>query len=141
MNQYLHQLSTMKGVEASVIGIDFDGTIAKQIPYQGPGVFGEPVASAAAAMKYIKSLGYMIAIYTSRGTNSYRAIREYMFKHKILFDYINENPHTLKFKDSNIVKPNYDIYIDDKNIRFCGNWANTIQDIKKHKFPYWMKDR
>lgn len=141
MSKYLHPLCTMREVDYPCIGVDFDGTLSQQISYQGPGVFGDPVAGAAQAMTYLQSLGYKVAIYTSRGPASYDFIRQYCMEHNIPFDYINENPHTTIFdpNDCNIVKPNFDLYIDDKAVRFNGNWKSIVNSIVDIKFPYWLK--
>ena len=87
-----------------------------------------------------RSLGYKIAVYTSRGPESYDAIREWCKEHKIEVDFINDNPFCNHFSHAEN-KPVFDIYIDDKNIRFENNWKDIVRNIRNFIYPWWMKDR
>lgn len=111
------------------IAVDFDGTIAKYDGWSGIGEFGEPIENAKWALDLMKEkLDYTIIIHTCR--LEIPAVREYLVKHNIPFDYINHNPENIEF-DLNPLKIKADVYIDDRAIRFTGSWSETIGELTR----------
>lgn len=107
------------------ICIDIDGTISHFIEWQGPTVFGEVIPGAAENIQRLKDADYFIIIYTTRTDKD--EIAEFLNRNSIPFDAINENPQ----QPDNAIggKPIADVYIDDRNVPFNGDWDKTFQDI------------
>lgn len=113
----------------NTIAIDFDGTIAEYDGWKGVGVFGKPIKGAVGSINSLKKEGWKIIIWTTRGETE--LIREYLSKHEIPFDSINENllgtPKNVSDK-----KVTADIYIDDRAIRF-NSWKDTLERVGQIK--------
>ncbi len=111
------------------ICIDIDGTICHYIDWQGPNVFGEILPGAVENITKLREAGYFIIIYTTRADK--QAVKRFLKKKGIPYDAINENPN----QPANAVggKPLADIYIDDRNIPFNGDWNKTYQDAVTFK--------
>lgn len=105
--------------------IDLDGTIVHYKEWEGETIFGDPVEGVQNALGELKSEGWSIIIYTTRGNKE--LIADYLRKNSIPFDYINENPDQPKNAFSG--KPYAEAYIDDRGIQFNGNWKATINDV------------
>lgn len=105
--------------------IDIDGTICHYIEWQGATVFGEIIPGAVENIRKLKDCGCFIIIYTTRADKF--AIAEFLNRNKIPYDSINENPH----QPDNAIggKPIADVYVDDRNVPFEGNWEKTYKDI------------
>jgi hypothetical protein len=108
-----------------VIAVDFDKTINKyKDGWQGKGIYDEPFEDTALYLNKLKELGCTIIINTCR--NEQEEIKKYLNQNKIPFDYINKNinknPNTSNKIDA-------DAYVDDKAIRFNGNWEKTFEDL------------
>ena len=101
--------------------VDFDGTIIKKAP---DGKF-RMHNGAKAALDQMKANGYEIIIFTSRCADSENrnakentaVIHNYLTKNKIPHDRITAE------------KISADYYIDDKAIRFVGNWDHVMEKI------------
>jgi hypothetical protein len=115
------------------VAIDFDGVISKYKSYEGKGVFGEPTPCCVEAIKALKDRGWIVIIHTTRSET--HQIKEYLDKHMVAYDYINYNPENID-RGCNMGKPLADIYIDDRAVRFNGDWMHTIEEVLNFK-PYW----
>jgi len=105
--------------------VDLDGTIAHYKGWVDEAHFGEPITGVQAALEKLRSAGWKIIIFTTRGNRE--LIRAYLEKHAIPFDYINENPEQpLGASDG---KPIADAYVDDRGIQFNGDWAATAEEV------------
>ncbi len=124
-----------KKTKAKSICIDFDGTIAKYEGFKGKGIFGDPIPGTKEATEQLRSAGYKIIIHTTRSETG--SISEYLNKHNIIYDYINFNPDNFELQLSPH-KPVADLYIDDRAIKFEGNWKDTMQQITDYK-EWWRK--
>lgn len=100
---------------------DFDDTLYHRST-------GEPIAGAAEALRQLHTDGYTILISSSRMNPELwgdlvqfreKEIVEWMEKHKIPYNKI------VPFK------PAADPYIDDKALRFEGDWEKTLEEIIK----------
>lgn len=107
------------------ICIDIDGTISHFIEWQGPTVFGEVISGAAENIQRLRNAGYFIIIFTTRADKD--IIAEFLSRNSIPFDAINENPS----QPENAIggKPIADVYLDDRNVPFDGDWDKAYQNI------------
>ncbi len=122
--------------DQKAIAIDFDAVVSEYYGWQGKGVFGVPVKGAKESLDWLKQAGYRVIINTSRQETW--LIAEYMEKHSIPYDYINFNPENVRLHLSP-VKVVADVYIDDRALRFDGNWKKTLLEAVHFK-PWWKKD-
>jgi hypothetical protein len=101
-----------------ILAIDFDGVIhdPKRVPPKHR--MGVPIDGAIKAMQQLRQAGHVLIIYTVRG-NSEGGIRS-------CEDWLNY--FDIPFDRVTAYKPNADIYIDDKAIRF-ETWEQTLEGI------------
>jgi len=118
-----------------VIAIDFDGTIAEYKGFKGKGIFGKPIKGVNFVLNKLKNEGHTLVINTTR--LEIHQVGEYLEKHDIPYDYINHNPEDIK-RQLHPCKVDADIYIDDKALRFEGDWNKTLLEIREHKL-WWRK--
>ena len=111
------------------ICIDIDGTIVHYEDWKGDYHFGSIVPGAIEAMKELKSQGWYIIIYTTRGNKS--AVESFLNCNGIPFDSINENPH--QPENAKGGKPIADVYLDDRAVTFEGNWGKTVELVNNFK--------
>jgi len=113
--------------------VDLDGTIASyKDGWQSEEHYGEPIPGVQEALQRLKDNGWRIIIFTTRGDN--KRTSAYLKKHNIPFDYINENPDQPPGTSDKLIA---DVYIDDRGIRFNGDWAKTIDEVLA--FSPWEK--
>ncbi|KKN59089.1 hypothetical protein LCGC14_0545690 [marine sediment metagenome] len=105
------------------IAIDFDGVLAHYKPGMASrDEHGLPLTHARVALEQLKHVhGYSIIIWTSRPIT--RNLKRWLSKFSIPFDKI-------------IQKPDCHMFIDDRAIKFNGDWNETIQEIKQFK-EWW----
>ena len=98
---------------------DFDGVLHDYSKgFQGENVFGDMITGADVATKVLKKNGNTIIIYTTRPVTD--ELKAWLKEKNISYDYINENPDQPKGAEG--CKLIADIYIDDRSIRFSGDW-------------------
>lgn len=112
-----------------IVCVDLDGTISHYVEWVDETTFGSLVLGADLALRELKSKGYTIIIYTTRGNK--KLIAEFLGKNGIPFDYINENPNQPKNAIGG--KPIADIYVDDRGLQFNGDWKDTLNKILSFK--------
>jgi len=106
------------------VAIDLDGTIAtmykkfdaKSIPKPRPGV--------QKALKEFQRLGYRIIIFTVRGDK--KLIGDYLHKHDLPYDYINENPDQPPYSSGKVTA---DVYVDDRGISALPSWDKIQKQV------------
>lgn len=110
-----------------IVAVDFDGTIAHYDGWQGPGIFGDPIAGCKEALEDLKQRGYRIVVFTTRGVDL-EDVRRYLVGHDIPFDEVNENcsgtPDNLSHR-----KVIADVYIDDRAMHFDGSWKGIPDKV------------
>jgi len=121
-----------------VVCIDFDGVIHEYDGFKGPGVFNGPVAGAAEALRYLKDAGWVVIIYTTRA--EVELIADWLIEHNILFDEINQHHETYN-NPMNPGKPHADVYVDDKAVRFEGDWDDTLNQLVYSEIRPWWERR
>lgn len=113
--------------------IDFDGVIADyRGGWRGENVFGDLLPGARDGILSLKDNGYKIIINTARRDT--QALRDYLDDNGIPFDDVNNvcDPETGRCR-----KPHADVYIDDRAIRFDGDWAEAVTEVLG--FVPWQK--
>jgi len=114
--------------ETKAICVDFDGVIA-ELPVD-INSFGSMIPGAPEAISELKALGYRIIIHTTRPSHREHKERLVAFlqRHGIPFDEINANSQC----EWEAEKPMADLYIDDRALRFEGDWTQTLSAAKRH---------
>jgi len=115
------------GMNKKKILVDLDRTLHQYSEGWSDGtVYDPPIAGAREAMNELKERGYEIVIFSARTGKSKpdwkeqeRMVREWLIKYDIPFDMITSEKLPAEF------------YIDDRAVRFEGNWAATLQVIKQ----------
>ena len=123
-----------KKLRDRIIAVDFDSTIAHYDGWKGQGIFGKPIQSVQWALGKFKELGATVVIHTCRRETN--LVTKYLNEHKIPFDYVNFSPRNKKLKLSE-AKIGADVYIDDRAIRFSGEWHETYRQVVN--FTRWEK--
>ena len=103
------------------LSIDFDDTLCSRSSKQ-------PIQGAVEALKQLKSEGYTILISSSR-MNPELWGDLVKFREKEIADWMNQ--YSIPYDKIVLYKPSADVYIDDKALRFEGDWKITLGEIKK----------
>lgn len=100
------------------LAIDFDGVLHDPKRRKQGYKMGMPIVGAVESMKVLQKAGHLLIIHTIWATNpaGINAIRDWLEYFSIPFDFITAN------------KPDADLYIDDKAIKF-ENWAQIMDLI------------
>lgn len=106
------------------IYIDFDGVLNKYVGWKGSAELFEPQNGAVEFLNKL-SQNYEIYIFTTRNPFN---IAEWLIKYD-LRQYISNI--------TNIKEPAY-AYIDDRAIKFEGNYSNILAQLEDFK-PYWQE--
>lgn len=119
------------------IAIDFDGVLHRYSRgWNGGIIYDEPVKGTREALEWLKDQGYIIYIYTGRTNSEFRhqgeddqakAIERWLNKYNIPYDKV--------WLDG---KPAAHIYLDDRAIRFNGDWKEILGSIENSE-PWWKK--
>lgn len=117
------------------VAIDFDAVVSHYYGWQGKGVFGVPIKGARESLDLLRKAGRRVIIHTSRVETW--LIAEYMKKHSIPYHFINHNPDNVYYHLSPL-KVAADVYVDDRALRFDGNWEKTFTEIINF-VPWWKK--
>lgn len=106
---------------------DFDGVLAMYEGWKGRNHFGEPVPGMRELLQDLKSDGWRIVVFTTRGCTE---VREWCEKHNIPIDYVNMNP---EITGQNPSKPVASFYVDDRAINFNGDVDKLRENIKNFR--------
>ena len=122
-------------MKSLIIAIDFDGVIAEVNNNWIPGTPNVPGCLVKNADVYIRKLhedGHKIIIWTCRGGYNLYLAEQFIEKHDIPYDRINDNVdgHYDKFKH-NTRKVHANIYIDDNQIGGIPSWEEMYEIIRK----------
>jgi hypothetical protein len=121
--------------KGQTIAVDFDGVIHTYSKgWNGGEIYDPPVEGVAEALQELKEAGYRIYIYSTRTNKAFRKKDEpdqkplmeaYLKEHGIPYD-----------KVWTFGKPMAHIFIDDRALKFEGNWKQTTQDVLQ--FKTWL---
>ncbi len=108
------------------IAIDFDGVINSfKSGWKGPEFTDEPVNGAFEAINILLNEGYKVIIYSTRA--------ETVEGKNTIYNYLLGNGINIREIEVTDKKPIALVYIDDRTIKFSGNWNETLDKIKKFK--------
>lgn len=99
------RLKTISEARATVVAVDLDGTLAKELPKYNPKEIGPPIHNAKKVLDNLKDLGVKIVINTCR--NDYKLIKSWLEDHDIPFDHINKNPDQPKGTSHKVMADRY----------------------------------
>lgn len=120
------------------ICIDFDGVLHDYSEgFKGKDVFGDMLSNADKGTQLLKKKGWTIIIYTTRPKTT--KLEKWLKDHKIAYDYINENPN--QPEDSKGGKLIADIYLDDRGMRFNGQWSEWLMEEIAGFQPWQEQER
>lgn len=107
-----------------IISVDFDGVIHHYIrsTWNPDHVDGLPVEGTAAAVIKLKYRGWKIIVFTAR------------YKLVPVVKWLEANH--IPFDDVTNIKPTAAIYLDDRGLKFNGDWEKTLSDIGS--FMTWL---
>ena len=107
------------------IALDFDGVVhSYRNGWEGiTSIRDRPVEGAREAISMLRYKGYKILIYSTRCSTPQgkQAIRDWLKKNHIKVDGLSTE------------KPSCMCYVDDRAIKFNGDWKKTINDIMTFK--------
>jgi len=110
-----------------VLVVDFDGTIAEWAPSGYPDI-GNPIDGAQRFLHLLKSEGWRIIINSCRnGDDQEAAMAKWLQAHEIPYDEINHNS-SYPWAEG---KPVGDVYLDDRGVRFEGQWDTAYQKVQE----------
>jgi hypothetical protein len=113
------------------ICIDVDGVIADYSQgFKGPKVIGAPLPGAREFLERLREAGWKIVIFTTRGND---VMEQYMEQHSLYYDEINDNS---SLRGENPGKPIAAVYLDDRGIRFNGDFDQAFEQIMNFKVWY-----
>lgn len=116
------------------ICIDVDGVIADYSEgFKGPDVIGPPLYGAKEFLEELRE-AWKVIIHTTRGTD---VTREYMDKHELPYDEINDNSD---LRGENPGKPIAALYLDDRAVCFRGDFAQALAEIEHFRVWYDKKN-
>ncbi len=108
------------------IAIDFDGVINSfKSGWKGPEFTDEPVNGAFEAINILLNEGYKVIIYSTRA--------ETVEGKNTIYNYLLGNGINIREIEVTDKKPIALVYIDDRAIKFSGNWNEILDKIKKFK--------
>ena len=106
--------------------IDFDGTLCK---FAFPDV-GPPEPHVREALETLKDAGYTIKIHSCRTATYWGNVEERIHHVASIYDFMREYGLPYDEVILNIDKPIADVYIDDRAIRYEGNWPEIAEVLK-----------
>ncbi len=110
----------------ATIAVDFDDTLIDEME---DGVFCA-YQGAAEALTELRAQGHKIVIYTCRIGLAQARGRDFLRKEILAIEQAlkeNEIPYDSIFMGEKMVA---DVYIDDRAIRFTGNWEETLPKVE-----------
>lgn len=125
--------------EVKVAAIDFDGTLHHYLEWNGKEAVGDPIQKdiARRELHKLRSKGWRIVIWTSR--SELDPVEEWLNEQAIPFDSINNNP----FAPDNLLgcrKIHAHVYLDDRALKFEGDWNGIAEKIEKFEVWYRKND-
>jgi adenylylsulfate kinase len=123
-------LTTSTSGRRLTIAVDFDGVIANYDGWKGIDVLGEPRLDVIKALEELRKDGWKIIVHTTRASEH---IRPYLVSADVPFDEINTNADYQNCGQ----KPVATVYWDDRALRYSGDAARDLSDIRN--FRTWSE--
>jgi adenylylsulfate kinase len=108
------------------IAVDFDGVVAEYDGWKGATVLGSPRKDVLRVLHTLRSEGWKIIIHTTRSASE---ISEYLVRHNIPHDEINQNS---SYQNGG-PKPVATIYWDDRALRYSGDALEDLKQIRSYR--------
>jgi hypothetical protein len=102
------------------IAIDFDSTIHDPFNVKKGYKMGQPIQGAAEAIRQLRLKGHEVIIFPTWADNQKRR--------QAIVDWLTY--FGVEFDDITSVKPDADVYLDNRAIRFT-SWEQALQDIDR----------
>ena len=93
------------------VAVDLDGTLAENLPTFDPEKIGKPRKNARKWLQRFRRAGARIVIFTVRGDED--LVREWLARHRMPYDYVNENTDQPADSSGKIVA---EVYWDDRAV-------------------------
>ena len=125
------EFDSKKGVQMSVfkktIALDFDGVIHNYAGWKGADVFEGPIDGAREFLEslYMK-LNFKIAIHTTR-------------KPGLVYNWLVQTDMAQFVSSITNEKPLAVAYVDDRGIRFNGDFDEILKTVERGTDPWWKK--
>lgn len=103
------------------IALDFDDTIHDTKNVKKGYKMGQPIGGAAEAIRMLRSQGHEIIIFPTWATSEARR--------KAIVDWLNY--FGIEFDDITSVKPEAELYVDNRGLRF-ESWSGVLDFISKN---------
>mgnify|MGYP001168453022 CR=1 FL=1 len=107
------------------VAIDFDGVLHRYDGWEGADHFNDPVPGAREFLAELRARGYRIVVWTAR---PFAGIQEWLVQHGM-------SGLVAEITDRKVPAV---AYIDDRGIRFWGNWEEMLTFIEIP--PWWQQN-
>jgi len=116
--------------ETFQVGIDFDGVIhANSKGFYDGTVYDEPIPGAREALAKL-SERFVIIVYSAKARKD-RMLINGQTGVDLIWEWLKKHDMDGFVKDVTAEKPRAVFYIDDKAVRFNGDWPETFQNLQK----------
>lgn len=112
------------------ICVDLDGTICetKKADQNYEDVL--PLPGAVETLQKLKQKGYYIIIHTARNMRTYDGNLGKVIKHQSVTTVNWLEKHNIPYDELLFGKPHVHAFIDDKGIKFSGNWEDVVKQLQ-----------
>ena len=112
------------------VAIDFDGVIHGNSKgfYDGT-VYDPPIKGSLEAIKWLKSEGYDIVLFTAKVKPDIPLVKGKTGK-ELIWEWLDKHNIKKYIKEITCEKPRAICYIDDKGVRFK-SWEQTLEEFQK----------
>lgn len=106
-----------------IVSIDFDGVLSRYNGFQGENITGKPIDGAKEFILNLIDSGYKPIVFTTR-------------KPKLISNWLKK----FNFPDIEVTNTKYpsSVYIDDRCVKFDGNYSKLVNDLREYDV-YWRK--
>jgi hypothetical protein len=109
--------------QKNIVSIDFDGVLSQYDGWKGKNIIGKPIDGAKEFILNLINSGYNPVVCTTRKP---KLIKNWLKE----FDFPN-------IEVSNVKYPSL-VYIDDRCVKFDGNFSKLVDNLKEYDV-YWRK--
>ena len=107
----------------NIVSIDFDGVLSKYNGWKGEDILGKPIDGAKEFISNLIKSGYKPVVFTTRKSEP---ISKWLKK----FGFPDIEVSNFKYPSV--------VYIDDRCVKFDGDFSKLVDDLKKYDV-YWRK--